>query len=293
MTTITPVPAGSSGDQLIQVLNNRFNAIAVAINGLGGNPQITGNLNLGGNRIVNLGDAVNPTDALNVRTGDKRYAAINQSINQPMESVLVVGNNGSGNPVKLEVFDHKGNLIGWIGDDTGGSGYVGGWFQQLRVGGANPAAAPLFCDAAGDFFLQIGTTDTLYIDATNIWKIVDSVNLQYVQYTGGALQVALTTPPGGTSIGPSTIVVTGVSNQAIHIQAGGGGANIIMFDSGSNQSVNLNGSNVLTASLKLGSSQVVTVRQAGPGVPSFATLANAQTWCQNLLTALQTHGLVS
>ena len=36
--------------------------------------------------------------------------------------------------------------------------------------------------------------------------------------------------------------------------------------------------------------QVLKVQQAGPGNPSFSTLANAQTWCQNLLNALRAHG---
>lgn len=39
--------------------------------------------------------------------------------------------------------------------------------------------------------------------------------------------------------------------------------------------------------------QVVTNQQTGPGNPSFAVLADAQTWCQNLLTALRFHGLVT
>jgi hypothetical protein len=39
--------------------------------------------------------------------------------------------------------------------------------------------------------------------------------------------------------------------------------------------------------------QVITKQQAGPGNPSFGSLGAAQTWCQNLLTALRTHGMVS
>ena len=39
--------------------------------------------------------------------------------------------------------------------------------------------------------------------------------------------------------------------------------------------------------------QIIGLRQTGPGTPSFASFANVQTWCQNLLTALQTHGLVT
>ena len=39
--------------------------------------------------------------------------------------------------------------------------------------------------------------------------------------------------------------------------------------------------------------QVLKVQQAGPGNPSFSTLANAQTWCQNLLNGLRAHGLIT
>lgn len=38
-----------------------------------GSVAMTGNLNVGTNRIVSLGDAVAATDALNVQTGDGRY----------------------------------------------------------------------------------------------------------------------------------------------------------------------------------------------------------------------------
>jgi hypothetical protein len=45
--------------------------------------------------------------------------------------------------------------------------------------------------------------------------------------------------------------------------------------------------------LTLNGNIVVQGRQIGPGNPSFASLADAQTWCQNLLTALRTHGLIT
>ena len=63
---------------------------------------------------------------------------------------LKVGNNGSGVPIELDIYDHVGNLIGWIGDDFANSGYVGGWFKQLRVGGASPSASPIVADSSGN-----------------------------------------------------------------------------------------------------------------------------------------------
>lgn len=41
-----------------------------------GSTPITGTLNLGGNLIINVADGTNPTDALNLRTGDARYVNV-------------------------------------------------------------------------------------------------------------------------------------------------------------------------------------------------------------------------
>lgn len=57
---------------------------------------------------------------------------------------------GGGNKVsQFKVFDTLNSLIGWIGDDTGVSGFVGGWFKQLRIGGASPSAAPIVANSSG------------------------------------------------------------------------------------------------------------------------------------------------
>ena len=45
--------------------------------------------------------------------------------------------------------------------------------------------------------------------------------------------------------------------------------------------------------LIINNNQIATVRQTGPGTPSFSSVSDAQTWCSNLLTALRTHGLVT
>lgn len=65
-------------------------------------------------------------------------------------SVIDIGGAGNQMPIRLRVLDHSKNPIGWIGDDTGGSGYVGGWFKRLLIGGASPADAPFFADVSGN-----------------------------------------------------------------------------------------------------------------------------------------------
>jgi hypothetical protein len=75
---------------------------------------------------------------------------------------------GGGNKVsEMKVFDTSGALIGWIGDDSANSGYVGGWLKRLLIGGTSPAGAPLFADASGNV-----VATTLYItsaDGTAGW----------------------------------------------------------------------------------------------------------------------------
>lgn len=62
---------------------------------------------------------------------------------------LKVG-GGGGKPGKLNVFDHLGDSVGWIGDDFANSGFSGAWFKQLLVGGANPSLAKLVADQFGN-----------------------------------------------------------------------------------------------------------------------------------------------
>lgn len=67
-------------------------------------------------------------------------------------SVLKTGAFQVGGPSmvsQMKNFDTSGNLIGFVGDDTAGTGYVGAWFKRCGIGGS--AAAPNFyADAAGN-----------------------------------------------------------------------------------------------------------------------------------------------
>lgn len=75
----------------------------------------------------------------------------NLSANLLISGLLQIG--GGTNKVSLaKFFDTAGTpqLMGFIGDDSGGSGYVGAWFRRCGVGGPNPLSPNFFTDAAGN-----------------------------------------------------------------------------------------------------------------------------------------------
>lgn len=75
--------------------------------------------------------------------------------------VLNVGGQAGGPKVsKFNVWDLSSNRIGFIGDDTGDSNYVGAWFKRIRGGGTAPSNAPLQTDDVGNMTLN-GATITL------------------------------------------------------------------------------------------------------------------------------------
>lgn len=86
--------------------------------------------------------------------------------------VLSVG--GPGMVSKMAVFDTVGNGIGWIGDDSMSSGYIGAWFKRLLVGGMGPASAGMFTDVNGNVIarsIQIYDTSGTYgwIGSSGAW----------------------------------------------------------------------------------------------------------------------------
>ncbi|HLW77791.1 MAG TPA: hypothetical protein VKS01_12415 [Bryobacteraceae bacterium] len=69
--TINDIPAGLSLDKLTRTINDRLRLIAERI----GSAAVTrSNLDMANFRVVNLGDPLNPQDALNLRSADGRYA---------------------------------------------------------------------------------------------------------------------------------------------------------------------------------------------------------------------------
>jgi hypothetical protein len=62
--------------------------------------------------------------------------------------ILSVGGGGS-KVSKFAVFDTANSAIGWIGDDTAGSGYVGAWMKRMLIGGTSPATAKIAAGSDG------------------------------------------------------------------------------------------------------------------------------------------------
>jgi hypothetical protein len=205
-------------------------------------------------------------------------------VNQLSAATIVTGNlqvGGGGSKVpQLKIFDTFSSLIGFIGDDTGGTGYVGAWFKQARVGGTSPSTAPLQADTSGNLSIAITGTTTVYIDGTNFVKVSSSVGS--VQLAGNDINITDTT--GGSStlsatdlgMGATAVHGTATSGQ-IAMQIPGGALCRMTVDSGVPDGILVLGS---TARVWIGSSPVLASRVATTPV----TLAD-------VIGVMQHHGL--
>ncbi len=115
-------------------------------------------------------------------------------------------------------------------------------------------------------------------------SLITVTNLSASSITTGTMSASRISA-GTMSIGSGSLLVSG-SGGTVTLGASGD------IDASSNLTVNnifMRASQVL----QVGGTQVLTSRQTGPGVASFSTLGDAQTWCANLLVGLQNHGLLS
>jgi hypothetical protein len=157
--------------------------------------------------LLNLGKAATTSFSTQfaVVSGAFTVNAINANV--ITVGTLKVGNNGSGFPIELDVYDHLGSLIGWIGDDTANSGFVGGWFKQLRIGGANPTASPIVADASGNVTVQgslvVGTVTAITLTASTITGSTLTINLNGVTTT-----IANSNVFGGILTSPAIQMIT-------------------------------------------------------------------------------------
>jgi len=253
--------------------------------------------------VLNLAKAASTSFStqFSIVAGAFTVAALNANV--ITAGTIKVGNNGSGVPIEIDVYDHLGNLIGWIGDDTANSGYVGGWFKQLRVGGASPAAAPIYCDTSGNVYINgatfvldsngvtttlsnqslfgsyAGVTVALNGTSTEAYVLPNEIGL----VNSGGHQVVRLFPASTNGPGEISLNLANGSSDT-YLQAGVSGGTIAQLGIGTGTG---------TGVIYIGADQVLTTRQTGPGTPSFTTFAQVQSWCQALYTALQTHGLVS
>lgn len=166
-TGIVAAPANSRYVRIYPVLsNNTSNAIGgtiyidsvvcirvpEAIFSIGDFQIANGKIELKG---IDLTKATNfDSSAFEVSSGALRLKDV--AAEKIKTGVLSVG--GGGNKVsRFAVFDVSNNPIGWIGDDSGSSGYVGAWFKQILIGGTSPAGWRIASDASGNVAIQDST----------------------------------------------------------------------------------------------------------------------------------------
>jgi thiamine phosphate synthase YjbQ (UPF0047 family) len=134
------------------------------------------------------------------------------------------------------------------------------------------------------------TAPTLNISNGNMHLFIDNYNGILFINTGLRVQItqdSSITANAGLLVTDSSLNAAAVlSPGIIYARAAmGGPASIIAMQAGTGSAGGIYG--------PYGTRIISNQRQIGPGSPSFGSLANAQSWCQSLLTALQTHGLVS
>lgn len=160
---------------------------------------------------LNLAKAKTGTFADDLAVSGGMLTLGNVSATKIVTGILQVGGGGSKVSI-LKNFDTLGSLIGWVGDDTGDSGYVGAWFKQLRIGGASPAAAQITADAAGNVTIStsllVGT-----FPASSLSGLISNSQLN----TGIALsKLASGTLPGGI-VYAGTILATQILAGTISV----------------------------------------------------------------------------
>lgn len=233
--------------------------------------------------------------------------------------VLKVGNNGSGFPVELSVFDHLNNPIGWIGDDTGNSGFVGAWFKQCRIGGTSPSNAPLIADTSGNVTINgatftlnaTGATTTLnnssFSTAGTVGAMVKNNTAPsrniimsdsgfYIRAQDQSTYIGILASAGSSGANNEEVrlVLVGQTaggyNKTIALQTGGANTPFISVTSSTGNDVRLSPT---VPAVQINGIQVLTSQQTGPGTASGFADSVAQTWANALLTGLRAHGLVN
>lgn len=71
-----------------------------------------------------------------------------------LNSVEISVGGGGGKPGRFGVYDANGNLIGWIGVY---SGYQGGWFKELSIGGSGPSDARIKANQYGEVEINLSS----------------------------------------------------------------------------------------------------------------------------------------
>ncbi len=104
---------------------------------------------------------------------------------------------------KVIVQDSGGTTVGWIGGD---SGYFGGWFQNLYVGGSGAASAKFVANTSGNISVSLSS-------ATDSFTITNSSTDNTLTLTEGGVSVTSGTG-GGFSAFRGLVIITGPSSGA-------------------------------------------------------------------------------
>jgi hypothetical protein len=116
--------------------------------------------------LLNIAKAASSSFSSEFQITGGVFKVLNLSAATVTTGILQVGGGGS-KVSQMKIFDTLGSLIGFIGDDTGGTGYVGAWFKQSRIGGTSPSTAPFQADTSGNLSLVGTLTVTGSISVTS------------------------------------------------------------------------------------------------------------------------------
>jgi phage-related protein len=147
---------------------------------------------------------------------------------------LDVGGGGS-KPSQFRVFDFFNSMIGWIGQD---GGFVGGWFKQIYIGGANAFGAQIQSNSSGQTSI-VGATFSL--QSNGVMTVMNN------GIAGGAFSGVVVSDtsqnnpvvlqPGGIHIWSSYSFGTRVLLNG----SGSGGSLFLLYDNANNQRINISG----------------------------------------------------
>ena len=226
---------------------------------------------------------------------------------------------------KITVKDGAGNAIGWIGDDTASSGYVGAWFKRVMIGGTSPATAKIVADASGNVAISgsliagnisgnaANITGTLSVSQIGSGTL--PVGVVYAGSVNASQITAGTITTVGTGVGV-TVKYSGAGNKlelfpgflTMYDAAGASRAGIVVTDSQGSY-MNLYGAagaliihfNALDGvfgqvpGLYVYGNKVVGARGSAVTAPTGGTTVDSQarTAINDIISRLQAHGLIS
>lgn len=263
---------------------------------------------------LNLSKARTDTFDTDLAISGGKLTLGNVSATKLVTGILQVGGGGSKVSI-MKIFDGLGSLIGWWGDDTGVSGYVGGWAKEFRIGGSSPATAKIVSDASGNLNVSTSLLVGTFPAGSLSGVIVDG----QLDYNITLAKLAAGTLPGTVIYGGTVAasqILGGTITAVLSLNSGG---TLTVYDAAQfNGNAYFNGSQVLVyssfqcfagayiagygldvvgrvdaGSYKVGGVTVISGQASDPGSPSFSSVSDAQTWCASLRTNLRAIGLVA